>query len=64
MMHDHEPRMLVSPEDRQFWMERRRALLTELRAIERRLCIPPSVPTHTERDALRMQQKRGGEGEG
>ena len=52
----HEPAFvpLVNPEslssaDRHFWMEKRRALLTELRAVELyKLGLEPSIPSKRE----------------
>lgn len=56
---------LVSPEDKTFWLERRRALLYELGAIERRLGLPPTIAsTKAERERRRFEQRRGAEGEG
>ncbi len=55
---------LVPPGEKQFWMERRRALLTELAAIERALGLARSVATHQDRERLAHERRRGGEGEG
>lgn len=34
--------------DREYWLSKRQALLIELRAVERRLGMPPSVPPRRE----------------
>lgn len=54
----------LPPEDRKFWLEYRAGLLRQLAAIEERYGLPRSVPSHRERERLRFEQRRGGEGEG
>ena len=56
--------LVVDTQDRQFWLERRKALLVELAAIEQRYGLPRSVPSRRDRERLEFERRRGGEGEG
>lgn len=58
------PSDLIPLADRAFWLERRRALLTELRAIERALRLPLTGETRAERERLRFEERRGRSEEG
>lgn len=51
------PSDLTPLANREFWLERRRALLTELRAIERALGLPQTGETRAERERLRLAQR-------
>lgn len=55
---------LIPPSDRDFWLQRRQALLVELGAIERALGLNRTVTPKHEQERRRFEQRRGGEGEG
>ncbi len=52
------PDRMVPPADREFWLERRRALLVELGAIERALNLPRSVQPKAERERRSFETRR------
>lgn len=54
---------LVPPSDREFWLERRRALLVELGAIERALGLSRSVLPKAERERAHYLGRRASEEE-
>lgn len=64
MQHPSSPPS-ITPEERAYLLEIRRARLLEINAIEARLNMPRTItmPKH-ERERLRFEQRRGGEGEG
>jgi len=58
------PPSIVPPSDREFWLRRRQALLIELGAIEDALHLARTATPRHERERLRFERRRGGEGEG